>query len=74
MAIMLTDADLDELARMVDDLFRHREGAMLMGFLGQRIQAQRMSEMRARTPHAGAPRGDAKLPQDVAPNGHAEGP
>lgn len=73
MAITLTDKDLEDLARLIED-FRHKEASVLLGFLQPRIQEQRMSEMRARTPHAGAPHGDAKLPQDVAPNGHAEGP
>lgn len=65
MALTLTDKDMEDLARMVDDHFRHREGAMLMGFLGQRIQAQRMDDMRARATID-------RSAETVVVNGHAE--
>lgn len=73
MALTLTDKDLEDLARLVDD-FRHREAAVLLGFLQPRIQEQRMSEMRARARQAGPTSAEPERPQDVAPNGHAEGP
>lgn len=47
MAITLTDKDLDDLAKIVED-FRHREAVALLAFLQPRIQAQRVEDAKAK--------------------------
>lgn len=64
MPVTLTDKDLEDLARVVDD-FRHKEAVALFTFLSPRIQAQRMEEMKAKA-------AEAPKPELPAANGHAE--
>ena len=76
MAITLTDRDLEDLARLVED-FRHREATSLLGFFSPRIQAARVAEARINGAHV-AP--DAPRPEigaigpmrDQLANGHTD--